>query len=392
MKIGLMKLAAVAFTVAMAAGMAHAQTQGVSKDEIVIGSHLDLSGPAASSGKGVRNGMEMRVDEINAAGGINGRKLRLLVEDTGFNPQRAVSAVQKLVNQDQIFALVAPMGTATSIAAMPIALRKNVFHLFPIASTRAVYEPTNPLVAASVAPTSMEVEAILPRLYKDVRASKPCIIYQDDDFGREVMQGAEAGLKTIGVELATRTGYKRGDTDFSSQMQRLAAEKCDFVVLGTLPRETIASVATARRIGFNPTFISNLGAYSDVTPKLGGAAMDGLYAVMRSLHPYPDDTSSRDVQRWLAQYKSRFNEDPTQFTILGYIAIDHFARAATNAGQDLSVESFTRALNTLVVPPDMFGSPQFSWSPTKRLGSSEFRLSQLQSGRWKLLKDYADFR
>ncbi|MFM8245507.1 MAG: ABC transporter substrate-binding protein, partial [Burkholderiaceae bacterium] len=96
---------------AFAAGSAIAD-QGVSSNEILLGTIQDLSGPLAGYGKAGRNGMQMRMDEINEQGGVNGRKLRLVTEDSGYDPKRAVLAAQKLVNQDKIFMMLAHIGTA----------------------------------------------------------------------------------------------------------------------------------------------------------------------------------------------------------------------------------------------------------------------------------------
>ena len=122
-------LAAAAF--ALAAGAAHAQSQGVTKDEILIGTIQDLSGPIAAFGKAARNGMQLRVDEINEQGGINGRKIKLLVEDDGYDPKKAVLAAQKLVNQDKIFIMAGHIGTAQNNASMPIQFEKNVINFLP---------------------------------------------------------------------------------------------------------------------------------------------------------------------------------------------------------------------------------------------------------------------
>ena len=103
-------LALAALSIASTIASAQAQTQGVSKTEIVIGSIQDLSGPIASLGKQVRGGMQLRVDEINEQGGIHGRKLKLMVEDSGYDPKRAVLAAQKLVNQDKVFVMVRHAG------------------------------------------------------------------------------------------------------------------------------------------------------------------------------------------------------------------------------------------------------------------------------------------
>src|SRR6187401_1344604 len=119
-------LAALSATLAvLAAPAGAADPQGVSKTEIVVGSIQDLSGPIAGFGKQVRLGMMLRVDEINEQGGINGRKLRLIVEDSAYDPKKAVLAAQKLVNQDKVFAVVGHVGTAHNNAAMPIQFDKG---------------------------------------------------------------------------------------------------------------------------------------------------------------------------------------------------------------------------------------------------------------------------
>jgi hypothetical protein len=131
------------------AGAAQAQQQGVSKNEIVLGSIQDLSGPIAASASRLRNGMQLRVDEINEQGGINGRKIKLLVEDSGYDPKKAVLAAQKLVNQDKIFIDGRPHGHAQNNAAMPVQFEKNVINFLPVTAAREMYEPFHKLKFAA---------------------------------------------------------------------------------------------------------------------------------------------------------------------------------------------------------------------------------------------------
>src|SRR3989338_908291 len=91
---------------AQLAGSARAETQGVSQTEIVLGTHLDLTGPIASWGIPIKNGMAMKVEEINRSGGIHGRKIRLVVEDSSYDPTKAVLATEKLISRDRVFAIV----------------------------------------------------------------------------------------------------------------------------------------------------------------------------------------------------------------------------------------------------------------------------------------------
>ena len=379
--------AAIVLSMSLAVGAASAQTQGVSKSEIVIGSIQDLSGPIAPFGKQARLGMMLRVDELNEQGSVHGRKLKLLIEDSAYDPKRAVLAAQKLVNQDKIFLMAGHIGTSQNNAAMPVQFEKNIINFMPITAAREMYEPFHKLKYSFAVTYYDQVRTALPRLVRDKGSKKVCALYQDDEFGLEVMRGAEAGMKAAGGEVAERTTYKRGATDFSSQVARMKAAGCDLVVLGTIIRETIGTIAEARKTGFNPTFLGSSASYTDLIHKLGGKAMDGLYATHTAQHPYLDE-ASQPIRFWATKYKTKFNEDPTVFSVYGYTIVDAFIRAAQKAGPNLTVEGFIKAMDTMSIPPDIFGSPELSFTATKRLGSDMSRLSQLQDGRWKVVSDY----
>jgi branched-chain amino acid transport system substrate-binding protein len=378
---------AVAAAAALTAPLAQAQNQGVTKDEIVLGSIQDLSGPIAGFGKQVRLGMMLRVDEINEQGGINGRKIRLIVEDSAYDPKRAVLAAQKLVNQDKIFMMVAHIGTAQNNAAMPVQFEKNVINFFPVTAAREMYEPFHRLKYSFAVPYYDQMKIMLPKLVKEKGAQKVCSIYQDDEFGLEVQRGAEAGLKTLNMEMVEKTSYKRGATDFSSQVAKMKASGCDLVVLGTIIRETIGAIGESRKTGFSPVFLGSSAAYTDLIHKLGGPAMNGLYASMTTQHPYLDE-ASQPIRFWANKYKTKFNEDPTVFSAYGYSIVDAFSLAAAKAGANLSTDSFIKAMDTMSMPADMFGNANATFGPKKRLGSDAARLSQIQDGKWKVVSDY----
>jgi branched-chain amino acid transport system substrate-binding protein len=384
-----MKLKATLALAALALGatFAHAQQQGVSKNEILIGTIQDMSGPLAGYGKQARNGMLLRIAELNEQGSVNGRKLKLVAEDDGYDPKKAVLAAQKLVNQDKVFIIAGHLGTAQNMAAMPVQFDKNIINLFPITAAREMYEPLNRLKYSFAATYYDQVRITLPKLVKEKNVKKVCTIYQDDDFGTEVQKGAEAALKTLNMELAEKTTYKRGATDFSSQVARMKAAGCELVVLGTIIRETIGTIAEARKTGFNPVFLGSSAAYTDLIHKLGGKAMDGLYATMTVQHPYLDE-ASQPLRFWANKYKTQFNEDPTVFSVYGYIIIDQFIQAAQKAGPNLTTDSFIKAMDSMTFEPDMFGSPKSSYTATKRLGNDLSRLSQIQDGKWKVISDY----
>jgi branched-chain amino acid transport system substrate-binding protein len=371
---------------------AQAQTpQGVTKTEVLVGTIQDLSGPLAGYGKHVRAGIQLRFDELNEQGGVHGRKLKLLTEDSGYDPKKAVLAAQKLVNQEKIFAMLGHLGTAHNNAAMPVQFDKNVINFAPTTAAREMYEPTHRLKYATLSSYYDQVRLILPVLAKEKGSKKICTIYQDDEFGLEVVRGAEAALKTMNVELAERTSFKRGSTDFSSQVARMKAAGCDLVVMGTIIRETIGTIAEARKTGFSPVFMGTAASYTDLIHKLGGKAMDGFYSTMTVQNPYLDE-ASQPLRFWANKYKTKFNDDPSVLSVYGYIGADLFIKALEKAGPNLTTDGWVKAADTLVAPTDIFGSPPMSFTATKRLGSDLSRLSQIQDGKWKVVIDYASKR
>lgn len=382
-----LKSAALLATLTLAATVASAQSQGVSKNEILIGTIQDLSGPLAGYGKQLRNGMQLRIEELNEQGSIHGRKLKLAIEDDGYDPKKSVLAAQKLVNQDKVFIMAGHIGTAQNMAAMPVQFEKNVINFFPLTAAREMYEPFHRLKYSFAATYFDQMRAAVPKMVKEKNLKKVCTIYQDDDFGLEVQRGAEAGMKALNQELTEKTSFKRGSTDFSSQVARMKAAGCELVVLGTIIRETIGTMAEARKTGFNPVFLGSSAAYSDLIHRLGGKAVEGLYATMTVQNPYLDDTAQA-LRFWATKYKTRFNEDPAVFSAYGYIVIDSFIAVAQKAGPNLSTDTFIKAMDTMTFPGDFFGSAPSSYSPTKRLGSNASRLSQITDGKWKVVSDY----
>lgn len=380
-------LTALSVASLLTATAAQAQAQGVSKAEITLGSIQDLSGPIAGFGKQVRNGLLLRIDEINEQGGVNGRKVKMIVEDSAYDPKRAVLAAQKLVNQDKIFMMLAHIGTAQNLATFPVLFDKNVINFFPVTAAREMYEPFHKLKYSFAATYFDQMRTAVPKLVKEKGAKKVCTMFQDDEFGQEVMKGAEEGLKTLNMTFAEKTSFKRGATDFSSQVAKMKSTGCDFVVLGTIIRETIGGIGESRKTGFNPTFLASSAGYTDLIHKLGGPAMNGLYATMTAQNPYLDE-ASQPIRFWANKYKTKFNEDPTVFSVYGYLIVDSWAKAASKAGANLNTESFIKAMDTMSIPPDMFGSDTATFTATKRLGSNLSRLSQITDGKWKVVSEY----
>jgi branched-chain amino acid transport system substrate-binding protein len=346
-----------------------AEQMGVSKNEIVIGTIQDLSGPLAGFGKALRYGMQMRVDEVNDQGGINGRKLKFIAEDSGYDPKKGLLAAQKMVQQDKLFAMVGTIGTAVNLATFPTLFDKGVMNLFPLTAAREMYEPLHKLKFSFAAPYYTQIRMGVKWMVKERGAKKFCVIYQDDDFGTEVLKGAEDGLKDINMSFAEKTSFKRGATDFSAQVSKMKAADCDTVVLGTIIRETIGTIGTARKMGWNPNFIGSSAAYTDLIHKLGGKAMDGLYA---------HAPGGRALCRRLVEERARLvrllqgqvQRGAGLFSAYGYVAMDMFVQTAKKTGANLTTDNFIKTLEappsraTCSAAPSTSSRPSSTWATT----------------------------
>lgn len=386
-----LKMVALGALLALSPGFgAKADVQGVSDDEIVIGTLLDLSGPINFWGIPVKNGMELAVDDINAAGGINGRMLRLVVEDMAYDPKKAVLAAQKLLTSDRIFAMVGSMGTVTSAATMPLVLERGLPHLFPITPAEMFAVPFDKLKFAFFSPYYDDVRTSVKYLIAEKGFSRIGVMYQDDEFGANVLQAVKDQLAETGLEPVSVTSYKRGATDFSSQIARLKSDGVDLVVLGTIVRETVGAMATARNLGWNPAFLISQAGYAPVTAQLGKEAVEGLYAGAMTPIPYADNASP-EIKAWIESYKAKFGEEPNVQGVVGYIIVQTAAMGMQNAGRDLTPETLTAGLEQIRDYRNIFGTAPLSFSDTDHLGSRQTFLAQVQNGRWVALTGFMHY-
>jgi branched-chain amino acid transport system substrate-binding protein len=384
-------LAALVLGAPAASSQTRVTNQGISATEIVIGTHQDLSGPIKGWGVSVANGMKLAVAEINAGGGVNGRKLKLIIEDSGYDPKRAVLATQKLIEKDQVFSIVGAMGSPTVLAAQDIVLDAGVTQLFPLTAAQFTFkfDPNKPqerLKFNNLLPYVESTRAAVKYLAELKHAKRPCILHQDDEYGKNVLDGFNAQLAAMNVESGTVTSYKRGATDFSAQIARMKADGCDLVVLGTVIRETIGAMSEAKKLGWTVDFLGATPTNVIEVPALGKDVVEGLYAAGALEIPY-EDTAKGKVKDWLVNFKKMFGVDANSQAIIGYNAIETFGFYAGAVGKDLSGQSFLAALESGREFLDIFGSPPVKFSPTNHLASTVTQVQQVQNGRWKLIRE-----
>ena len=358
-----------------------AETRGVTKDEIVVGTHTALSGPVAGWGIDATNGIRMRFDEANAAGGIHGRNIKYIAEDSQYRVPIAVQKANKLVNRDKVFFLIASIGTPMNNAIFPMLEKKNVPNLFPYTAARSMYEPHHQLKFANLASYYANVRAGLKYFVEEKGKQRVCMMYQDTDFGLETADGVNDQLAELNMELIAQTTHKASETNFVGAITKLRKADCDVVMLGTIIQDTIIAVSTARKMGWDVDMVGQTAACNYVIPLKGGEAVNGLYGVTSIPIMYADQATGK-AKKFFKNYKKRFDKMPSEVAQHGYFCADLAVMALQKAGKELTVDRFLKALESIKGYQHPFGGPVISFGPQKHLGSNESVLYQVINGNW----------
>lgn len=369
---------------ALAAGLAlpaTAQVRGVTDTEIVIGTYTDLSGVTVAWGVNNSNAWRMGFDEINAKGGIHGRKIKYIVEDNQYQVPRSIQAANKLINRDNVFFMVANGGTPMNNAVMPDQLAKNVANIFPLTSARSMYEPFHKLKFGLLSSYYDQMRSAV-KYFVEKRGKKTlCALSQDTDFGRDVMEGVYDQLKAMNLTLAAETKHKPTDTDFTANAARLRDAKCDVVFFGTIVRDTILAMSAIRKMGWDVDIVGQVAAYDSAIAEVPGGVTEGYYA-MTSFILVDDTHPNPAVREFVAKYRKQFGKDPNPAAQVGYTSVAVVIQALQNAGKDLTVDSFIKGLEAVKGYKDIFGSPPISFGPDRHWGSNESFLAQVKGGKW----------
>ena len=372
-------VSAVAF--AAFATTASAQTvRGVTDTEIVIGTVTDLSGVTAVQGVNNADAIRMAFDQANAKGGIHGRKIKYVVEDNQYQVPRAVQAMNKLLNSDGIFLAVDDGGTPMNDANMPAQFAKNVPNVFPLTAARSMYEPYNKLKFAQFASYYDQMRSAV-KYFATQRGRKAfCVMYQDTDFGKDVLAGVVAQTQAMGMKVVATTAHKPTDTDFNAPVEKLKDAGCDAIMMGTIVRDTNIIIQTVRKLSWNVDLIGQFASYDTAVATLPGGATEGFFCMTPALYVYPDDPRPA-VQAFAKEYKSRYGRDPNFHGEVGYTAAQIVLLALDKAGKDLTVDSFIKSMESIHDYTDIFGS-QLSFGPEQHHGSTKSFLTVVKSGRW----------
>lgn len=323
-----------------------ARAAGVADKELVLGTHLDLSGPVAIAMPVIRNGMQMRIDEANEAGGIHGRKIRFAIEDNGSQPAQAVRAVDKLIRRDEVFALLCPFGSGPNVATVKKAVDAGVIVFSPYAASALVRQAAGqtPLLFTTNLNYDSTTSAAVKWATSNLGSKKTGLVYQEGPFGDLVAKGVKSALTAKGLPLVAEAGYKVGDLDFSSHVARMQAAGVDLIVCATTTRETIAVAAEVKKLGLTGVNVLTASpGRAGLTVSLGKGAMEGVYGVGTWRIAQPDQLTPAE-KSWADSYRKRFKAEPDDVAAAFYDYASWFLQEVHNAGRDLTTEKLVKAL------------------------------------------------
>ena len=322
----------------LAAGVtfnAAAQQQGVSDTEIVIGDILPLTGPPALLGVAHNLGVKAAVAEANAAGGINGRKLRLISEDDGYVPSRTIQGVRKLINSDKIFAFTSISGTAQAQAAMPLIKQTGIPAMAPITTYEGLYQPTIKNVFAVGYDMREAVYELVSKMAERYPNKKWAVISQDDDYGQNVRDGFERAAKEKKLQVVSSQIYKKGQSDFSSEILKVKQAGAEALMAGGVLGENVTMTKELERIGHKipvgVTYVSRVPA----SAKMMGSAGENVYTV-----DYVYLESSAEAKGFMDKLEKHLSAEErarvNRYTFTGYSAARALFAAMDKCGKALT--------------------------------------------------------
>ena len=355
---------------------------GVYPHEIVVGSLLDLTGPLGAEGVAIKNGLTMAFDEINAHGGVLGRRIRLVVKDSRYDADTARAGARALLDQG-VFAMIGSNGTPPISATMGMVLKSGILHMFPFEPAHTAYMPSHQLEFATELPVAAQVQLGVKALLDQRGTLRVGVLYREDSFGRAALKGAAHELARRGLTITKAETYQPGVHDFSKQIGSLRNAGVELVVLGSVAQESFSALTQARRARWFPAFLCPSACYVPEAAALGGRALDGLYSVATTPIPYPD-LRDRALREWTQRYEGRFLAVASPQALRAYLDARLFAEALRRCGPHPTPLHFARVLEAM--PPwtdPVYGGPPVDYTGSDHMGMHAGFLAQIVQGRWQ---------
>jgi branched-chain amino acid transport system substrate-binding protein len=376
-----------AAVLATAAGARPTATPGVSSTEIKIGSSVPLSGEAAIAGN-VARGIDAYFKYVNAKGGVLGRKLKYIYLDDGYDPGRAVNNTIRLVQQEQVFAMFSSLGTSNNLAVRKLLNDAKVPQLFVSsgATTFGRDYKKYPWTIGYIPPYSEEGAIYGQYVVKKIKKPKIAVLYQDDDYGRDLYAGLRRGLGKKAGSIVAKVAYDPTSADVQPQVTQLKASKANVFMIFAFGKFSLQAFNAVSRLGWKPQiFVNDVSSASSLMAIVPQNAANGSISIVFGKDPaapaWRRDKGIRLFQSILKQYGTDIGSRDLQdgYYTAGMATAYTLVDALKKAGKNLTRDGIMRAATHLNEKgnPFVLSGIVIHTTPTSR-----FPLTQVKLQRW----------
>ena len=369
--------------------------QGVTENSIKIGTVAVQSGPLSFIGSPYVAGMEAYFKTVNENGGVNGRKIELIKKDDEFKPDKSVQAIESLIYDDKVFSIVGHLGTPGVVASQEIVKEEGIPSVYfgsgAVSLTKAGenFFPVQPNYV-------YEGKLMSKYAVEEFNAQNIVIMYQNDDVGKDGLEGFKEGLKKIGEEdsLKAEIAFGGADTDFTVPIQKAKEQNPDLVILYGLSTGTAGILKGMENLGM--TNIDTLTTYSNADASFLAVAAPAAPNTIKNLHVMGWLEVTEEALKPLDKaMKKHFSDIPINaYTMAGWVAGETFVAGLNEAGDNLSWEGYIEAMNGLNYTEGL--AAEISYSEGVRQGVTQMAVSEVieTDGTYKFqqMTDFMEFK
>ncbi len=298
--------------------------------EISLGLTAPMTGDYAEYGTVFKNAAELAIEKVNAKGGVNGKKLKLVVGDSKADPKEAANIAQKFVSDSNIMAVIGDFTSTAALAGAPIYQKSGLVQLSPTSSHPDFTKQGN-YIFRNIASQAVEGPALAEYAVKDLNKKRVAIVYIKNDWGIVAHEFFMKKAKELGAEIVALEPYlPEQGKDFSAIITKIKEQKPDLIYLGMMYTDGALFAQQVKKADLNVSLAGTGALYSSELLKLGGAAVEGLYLTVSF---YPEDTRP-EVQDFVKSYQEKYGKLPTQFAAQAYDATNLVIEALKKGATD----------------------------------------------------------
>ncbi len=345
---------------------------GFDDNEIRIGQWGPQTGPAAPWGS-VARGSKLLFDIVNEEGGINGRKIKYFIRDDMYNPAQTVGVVKELVERQGVFAFVGGVGAACGMAVKDYLAANKIPWVGPSAATQDFVQPLDPYLFAVYPLYRDEANVLTKYIVEKLSMKKIGILYQNDAYGKDGLEGARERLATYKLSLVAEIPVEPTEKDLASQILRLKNSGAEAVLMYVSPTATVIALKTAANVGFKTQWVgANTVSDYPLMFKISGGLFEGV--ITGAFGEVPDSTHPLMVKYREAAKRLAPQERWGTFYYAGILFADPIVEALKKAGRNLSTEAVMKALNSIKDYQTI--GPKITWTEKQHQGTDSVQIQK----------------